>query len=69
MFISSKTIYQKLLGVGIYSRSFTVTENTVVPAMYSPKHEQTLRMCGHVSIYGYFPTEIPCKKQPPENSI
>ena len=42
--------------------------NTVVPVMYSPRHEQTPRMCGHVSIYGYFPIEIPCKKQPPAES-
>ena len=30
--------------------------------MYSPQHEQTPIMCGHVSIYGYFPTEIPGKE-------
>ena len=38
--------------------------STVVSAMYSPWHEQTPRMCGHVSIYGYFPIEISCKKRP-----
>ena len=42
-----------------------VQHYTVVTAMYRPRHEQTPSTCGHVSIYGYFPNEIPCQKRPP----
>ena len=50
--------------VTFYTRTH-IKSITVVPAMYSP--QQPPRMCGNVSIYGYFPSEIPCKKLPAEH--